>query len=122
MGTGLDKSYTLVAILWLIGGVLFGTWLGATEHFQFANSHAHMNLVGFVTSAIFGLILHAWPAMKEQALANVQFLTYQLGAVLLVIGKIIFDNDPTNVTLVAIGAFITIIGVLLFGAMMLRRA
>ncbi len=121
MGTNLDKSYTLVAVLWLIAGVFFGAWLGATENFQFANSHAHMNLVGFVTSAIFGLILHAWPGMKERALANVQFLVYQLGAILLVTGKIAVDSDPANVTLVAIGAVVTVIGVLLFGAMMLRR-
>lgn len=40
----IDEYYIAVGFAWLIFGMLFGMWLGATENRQFANSHAHANL------------------------------------------------------------------------------
>lgn len=105
--------YILVSLLWLILGMAFGIWMGIAGRLGFANSHAHLNLVGFVTSAIFGLICRQYPAIARSALAGLQFWVFEIGAVLLVIGKMSVDAKGSDM-LVKIGSLVVIIGALLF--------
>ncbi|HTO29826.1 MAG TPA: hypothetical protein VL202_01400 [Pararhizobium sp.] len=105
----LDDAYLFCGLLWVTFGMAFGIWMGITEQLNFANSHAHANLVGFVVSMLFGLLHRAYPALRASRLAVPQFLVYEIGAVLLVAGKIVVDQagDPT---LVKIGSMVVLIG------------
>jgi hypothetical protein len=108
----IDETYLMLSLLWLIAGMVFGIWLGATAHFGFAESHAHMALVGFVISAIFGIMYRFYPMMKQSRLAAWQLWIYQLGAVMLVAGKITVDAGGKP-TLVIAGSFVILAGVIL---------
>lgn len=105
----LDDAYIGCGLLWLVFGMGYGIWMGVAMQLNFANSHAHANLVGFVASVLFGLLLRAYPAMREARLAVPQFVVYQAGAVLLVLGKMRVDGggDPG---LAKIGALVILIG------------
>ena len=92
--------------------MIFGIYLGITDQLQFANSHAHANLLGFVISVIFGLLLRNWPSLLNSRLAMPQFLIYQLGAVVLVAGKFDIDNGGNGV-LAPPGSMITVLGTLM---------
>ena len=106
----LTRNYILVGLVWLLAGMIFGTWLGASNHLNYANSHAHANLLGFVVSVLFGLIHWAYPTLAKSRLAAPQFIIYEIGALTLVIGKIMFDtNGVENPALIG-GSIITIIG------------
>ncbi|MCB1469164.1 MAG: hypothetical protein M9944_01145 [Rhizobiaceae bacterium] len=105
----ISDAYILVGLTWLVLGMLFGIWLGVTQQFQFANSHAHWNLVGFAISVMFGLIHRAYPQLANSRLAWPQFLVYELGAILLVLGKVIVDAEGSDVV-VKLGSVITVIG------------
>lgn len=108
----IDETYLLLSLLWLIAGMVFGIWLGASGHFNFAESHAHMALVGFVVSAIFGVMYRFYPAMKRSRLAVWQLWVYQVGAVILVAGKITVDAGG-GPALVSIGSIVILAGVVL---------
>lgn len=108
----IDEIYLILAFLWLIAGMSFGIWLGASENFQFAESHAHMALVGFVLSAAFGFTYKLYPAMQASRLAVPQLWIYQLGAVLLVAGKIVVDGGGSP-SLVKGGSIVILLGVVL---------
>ncbi|MGN6582517.1 MAG: hypothetical protein ACTHJV_02300 [Rhizobiaceae bacterium] len=108
----IDETYLMLSLLWLIAGMVFGIWLGASAHFGFAESHAHMALVGFVVSAIFGMMYRFYPTMKQSRLATWQLWIYQLGAVLLVAGKITVDAGG-GPALVIVGSLVILAGVLL---------
>jgi hypothetical protein len=105
----LDDAYIACGLLWLVFGMAYGIWMGITMQLNFANSHAHANLLGFVASILFGLVLRAYPAMRDSRLALPQLLLYQLGAILLVLGKMRVDagGDPT---LAKIGSLVILIG------------
>jgi hypothetical protein len=105
----IDDTYILVGLLWLVLGMGFGIWMGITQQFQFANSHAHWNLVGFAISVLFGLIHKAYPALRGSRLAWPQFFVYEIGAVLLVAGKAMIDNGGSD-TLVKVGALVVVLG------------
>jgi hypothetical protein len=108
----IDETYFLLSLLWLVAGMVFGIWLGAAEKFNFAESHAHMALVGFVVSAIFGIMYRFYPSMGESRIAAYQLWIYQLGAVLLIGGKIRVDAGGTP-TVVIVGSFVILLGTLL---------
>ncbi|HEV7418183.1 hypothetical protein [Tianweitania sediminis] len=107
-----DDVFIGLGLAWLIAGMLMGTWLGASGNFQFTNTHAHMNLVGFTASVLFGLIYRAYPSMKASRLALPQLALYQAGTVLLLAGKAVIDNGGSE-GLVGIGAIVVILGVAL---------
>jgi hypothetical protein len=116
----IDEYYIMIGLFWLVFGMSFGIWLGITEQFNFRNSHAHANLVGFVTSVLFGLIYRFFPAMKKSRLAVPQFLTFQAGALLLITGKIIVDaTGDTNV--VKLGAIVALAGAIMMPVVFLRH-
>ncbi len=106
----LDEAYIFCGLLWVVFGMAFGIWLGITEQLNFGNSHAHANLVGFVTSVLFGLLHWAFPAMRESRLALPQFLVYEIGAVVLVIGKIGVDQSGVASPFLKIGSLVTLLG------------
>lgn len=108
----IDRLYIMAGFVWLIVGMVFGIYLGITDQLQFSNSHAHANLLGFVISAIFGLIYRNWPALLSSRLALPQFALYQTGAVILVAGKYDIDNGGSG-ALAPPGSVIIVLGTLL---------
>lgn len=105
----IDEAYIFCGLLWVVFGMAYGIWMGITEQLNFSNSHAHANLVGFVTSMLFGFLHRGFPAMAASRLALPQLLVYQTGAILLVIGKMKVDagGDPT---LVKFGSLVVLLG------------
>lgn len=105
----LDRAYISLDLVWVIVGMIYGAWLGASHHDNFANSHAHMNLLGFVTSVLFGVMHWAYPAMRTSRAAVWQFVLYEIGVVLLIIGKVLVDRDGTETLFLQIGSTVVII-------------
>ena len=105
----LDRYFILVGFAWVLVGMIYGAWLGATNHMNYANSHAHIGLLGFVTSVLFGLLHRAYPALGQSRFALWQFAVYEIGVVLLIIGKILVDGG-TETPFLQAGALITITG------------
>ncbi len=118
----LTRNYILLGLVWLVAGMIFGTWLGATNQTNYTNSHAHMNLLGFVVSVLFGLIHWAYPNLSKSRFANPQFLIYEIGALILVIGKIMVDTNGAENPALIVGALVTIIGAALMLVLFARKA
>lgn len=112
----LDRNYILLGLVWVVAGMVFGAWLGATNHMNYGNSHAHINLLGFVTSVLFGLLHWAYPVLGKSRLAVWQFAIYEVGVLLLVIGKVLVDGG-TETLFLQVGSVVTIVGAALMLAM-----
>jgi peptidoglycan/LPS O-acetylase OafA/YrhL len=105
----ISRAYIMVGLVWLIAGMVFGAWLGASGNLNYGNSHAHANLLGFVTSVLFGMLYWAWPQLARSKLAFAQFIIYELGALTLVIGKVLVDQG-IETPMLQVGAIGAIIG------------
>ena len=116
----LDRNFILLGLVWVVVGMIFGTWLGATNQVNYSNSHAHLNLLGFVTSVLFGLLHWAYPALGKSRLALPQFAIYEVGVLVLVIGKILVDGG-SETPLLYVGSIVTIIGAALMLVMFARH-
>ena len=69
-----DTAFMLVASACLIVGVSMGIGMGVAHDFQFAPVHAHLNLLGWASLALFGLVYRAWPALAQSRLALAHFV------------------------------------------------
>ncbi|MGO4913910.1 hypothetical protein [Pseudogemmobacter sp. W21_MBD1_M6] len=116
-----DRTYVLFGFAWLLFGMAFGIYMGITAQENLTNTHAHANLVGFVLSALFGLLHRSWPTMGASRVAGIQLWVYQIGAVLLVSGKYVVDTGGGE-GLVIVGSLVTLTGTALMAWLFLTHA
>jgi hypothetical protein len=107
----MDRIYILTGFIWLIAGMIFGIYLGITDQLQFANTHAHANLLGFVISVLFGLIHRNWPQLMSSRLALPQFALFEIGSLVLVVGKYDIDSGGQGM-LAPPGSILVVLGTL----------
>ncbi len=65
----IDLYFLILAALCLITGVMMGIGMGIAHDFQFAPVHAHLNLLGWTSLALFGLTYKVYPALAQSRLA-----------------------------------------------------
>lgn len=111
----LSHNYFRIAVLFLIAGICVGLYMSMNENYTLTGAHAHINLVGWVTSAIFGIYYALNPAKAATKLANAQFWIFIVGAVIMCISLfLLLAGNAALMPVVAISSFITFAGVLVF--------
>ena len=106
------------AVVFLVVGIAIGLQMGIAEDHSAFPAHAHINLLGWVTSALFGAYYALSPAKAQRKLAVVHYGVYTLGllvmlpALYLKYGRGMDSMEPV----LAVGSLIVAAGVLLFAA------
>ena len=108
-----DIYFLLLATVLLLCGGGLGIKMGASEDFTLAPVHAHINLAGWASLALFGLTYRAYPQLAERRLALFHFILSGSAAVLLPIG-IGFAILRSQPTLAIVASLLFVGGVLLF--------
>jgi hypothetical protein len=67
-----------LAVVYLILGVVMGIAMGATETFTLKPVHAHINLLGWATMGLAGLIYSVFPQAGESKLAKLHFWLHNI--------------------------------------------
>ena len=67
-----------LAVLYLIIGVALGLHMAKSGNHGMYPVHAHINLLGWVSMALFGLIYRQFPALVGNKLAKAHFWLYNL--------------------------------------------
>jgi cbb3-type cytochrome oxidase subunit 1 len=108
-----DVYFLLLATLLLLAGAALGISMGASEDFQLTPVHAHLNLVGWASLAVFGLVYRAYPKLAERRLALFHFIFSATSAVLLPIGiGLAVLRSQSGLAIAA--SLLWVVGVLLF--------
>ena len=81
-----DVYFLLLATVLLICGAGLGMMMGASENFELVPVHAHLNLAGWASLALFGLTYRAYAALAATKLARYHFIVSATASVLLPIG------------------------------------
>jgi cbb3-type cytochrome oxidase subunit 1 len=69
----IDTAFLLLAGAFLIVGVCLGIYMDVNEDFQLVAIHTHVNLVGWASLALFGVIYRLSPELAASRLAQAQF-------------------------------------------------
>jgi hypothetical protein len=109
------KAYLKVATVYFTIGVLAGLTMGIIHDFRFTSVHAHVNLLGWVSMALFGIIYHFYPNAANSKLAKTQFWLHNIG-VPVMLGGIALQVLGVSAALppTIIGSLAVVIGVILF--------
>lgn len=81
-----DRKYLVCALTYAIAGMGLGMAMAASHNHEQHVTHAHLLLVGFVTSMMYGIIHKLWLNDVTPRIAKVQFIVHHVGAITMVIG------------------------------------
>jgi hypothetical protein len=114
-----DVYFLLLATVLLICGAVLGIVMGAREDFQLVPVHAHLNLAGWASLALFGLTYRSYPQLTETRLAGLHFIVSATASILLPIGigLAVLRASPG---LAILASILWLFGVLIYLAQLVR--
>tara|TARA_R110002124_G_scaffold36451_20_gene117527 strand:+ start:125 stop:499 length:375 start_codon:yes stop_codon:yes gene_type:complete len=111
----ISEYYFRAAIVLLIVGIALGLHMSISGNHAVIGAHAHINLLGWVTSALFGGYYALNPAKAAGRLPMIQFVIYLLGVLVMGVSLyLLLSGNPAVEPIVAISSLVTFLGVLLF--------
>lgn len=78
-GSFMGSKWIKLAVLYLVIGISVGLFMSATLNLKWGSAHAHTNLVGFATTAIFGVIYSVYPGAANNPLGKTHFWLHNIG-------------------------------------------
>lgn len=104
-----------LAVLYLIVGVGMGIMMGASEDFTLRPVHAHINLLGWATMALAGLIYSVFPQAGLSKLARIHFwLANTSLPVMAVALSFVVTGTRQVVPVLALSEIVATLGILVF--------
>lgn len=110
------------AVIWLLIGVAAGLQMAMSGNHSVIAAHAHINLLGWVTSAIFGGYYALNPGKASKRIAMVHYAVYMLGLVVMLPTLYFMERgNPQLEPIVGIGSIITLLGIIVFAVVLFSR-
>lgn len=82
----LDRKFLIWALGYAAAGITLGLYMAASQNHGELVTHAHILLIGFLLSLVYGIIHKLWLGKPPRAVANVQFVVHQAAAVTVSVG------------------------------------
>jgi drug/metabolite transporter (DMT)-like permease len=109
------ELYFKTAIVFLIAGIGIGLNMAISKDHTVTGAHAHANLLGWVTMALFGGYHALNPKKAERRIAMIQYCIYTAGVAVMIPSLYLYLlGNVAMEPLVAISSVVTFVGVLLF--------
>ena len=110
-----------LASLCLLGGVAMGIYMGTTHDVQLSPVHAHLNLLGWASLALFGVAYSALPQLTDGWLPKLHLLLSGVSGPLFPVGIYLsIFKDQSALTMVT--APMWFLGALVFAGIVWRAA
>jgi hypothetical protein len=90
-----DRKYLVWALSYAVTGMCLGIFMAASHNHAQHVTHAHIMLVGFVVSLIYGVIHRLWLGQYSAQLARLQFIAHHAGAVAMFGGLLLLYGGVT---------------------------
>jgi len=120
----LDKRFLIWGLSFAAVGLALGIYMAATQKHGQLVTHAHILLIGFVLSLVYGIIHRLWLQNPDRAIANVQFVVHQAAAVTISVGLfLLYGNlvpEPTLGPVLGVASAAVLLGMLLMLYMVVR--
>ncbi len=84
-----DRKYLVWALSYAVAGMCLGIFMAASQNHAQHVTHAHIMLVGFVVSLLYGVIHKLWLGQYSAGLARLQFIVHHAGAVAMFTGLLL---------------------------------
>ena len=110
---GIALYFFVTATVAVTLGMIWGIQMSASQDHTLSGAHAHLNLVGWATMALFGIYYHLTPAAAEAMLAKIHYAVALAGLVIMIPG-IVQAIRQTGETLAKVGSILTLASMAIF--------
>lgn len=118
-----SAAFFAFGVLCVLIGMGWGMHMGAAENFTMAPAHAHLNLVGWVTMALYGTFYALTEATLCKRLAWTNFVVSALGVLAMIPALAMFlqTQSQTYISYMVVGEVLTVLGMLIFAISVIRE-
>ena len=115
-------TFIKIAVVYFIAGVALGLFMAISQDHSVIPVHAHVNLLGWVSLALCGLVHQQFPTLQAHWLAKAHFWLHNIGLPIGMIGLFFFLRGHDAVRpAVAAGSMIAGLGVMCFGILVVQQ-
>jgi cbb3-type cytochrome oxidase subunit 1 len=121
----LSNRFLRLAVVFALIGMCLGYYMGATERFDAAPVHAHINLLGWVSMSLYGLFYRVQPGAARGGLPRVHFWVALIGLLVFMpalAAKLLGSPDmqaAAHIGLI-VGPTLTLLSMILFAVIVFR--
>jgi len=119
-----SAAFFAVGIVCVLAGMFLGMHMGATHNMTLAQAHAHLNLVGWASMALYGTFYALERETMVTRLAWLNFVVSTVGIAVMIPALIMFlnsGNDPKWVPMMSTGEGIVALGAAIFAISVFRE-
>jgi len=104
-------------------GMLWGMHMGESEDFTLMPAHAHLNLIGWVTMALYGTFYALTHASLKPKLAWANFILSAVGVAAMIPSLALYlpARDAKYIPGIIVGEVATVLGLLVFAVSVFRE-
>jgi cbb3-type cytochrome oxidase subunit 1 len=113
MGAKLIK----IAVVYFLIGMAIGLYMSTFHVYTLSTVHVHINLLGWVSLSIAGIIYILFPHLADTTSAKVHFWLHNIGLPFMMVSIALAIHGVSDIffPLATIGGAVTVIGVICFG-------
>ncbi|HEX8193829.1 MAG TPA: hypothetical protein VF552_13105 [Allosphingosinicella sp.] len=117
----MSALWARTALLWFVATMAFGMYLGMTKQFGMSSPHAHMGLLGWVSSALFAFLWSFAGKDDVPRPAPLHWAVHNLGVATMVAGLYITLSGRDMSGMIAGGGLVVLLATLWLAAMLWPR-
>jgi len=117
-------KFIRIAVIYALLGIGIGIYMAASHAFAQRDTHAHANLLGWVSLALSGLIYQAFPYLAQHVLAKVHFWSQNIGLPITLVGIALIygGNASLGEPFASIGSTIVAVGFIALAINIFRKS
>lgn len=112
-----SAAFFLTGAIFLAIGMLWGMAMAGSENFALAPAHAHLNLLGWVSMAIYGGFYALTRETLSPRLAWINYATATLGVAIMIpaLSAYLLTSNAALGPVIGIGSLLCLVALLVFG-------
>jgi len=112
---GLAAFHLRAAAIYAVIGMAFGIHMGMSQDFSLVPAHAHLNVLGWLSVSVYGLVLARFPTVAASRLAQLQAVVAHLGIIVFIPGiAVAILSGHENEIFAIVGSLLVLLGAALF--------
>src|ERR1043166_8184073 len=95
-----SNAFFAMGVFYVFCGMMWGMHMGSSEDFTMAPAHAHLNLLGWVTMALFGTYYTLAAGSYSMKLAWINFWVSAAGVLFMIPSLAMYLADQTDKSII----------------------
>lgn len=114
-GIGVGIQFIKISVVYFTIGVVLGLYMSIVHNYALTGVHVHVNLLGWVSLALAGIIYSKFPQLAQTKLAKTHFWLHNLALPIMMIALAFVILGQTALTpVVAVSGTVLVLAIILF--------